>query len=384
MNQLKLSALALLFLAFFVDSIFAQAAFLMGEDVLHPSGLVLTVNEVARREFSGGLGARAKQDEVRINLTIVNTGFKTFQVEPLEEFSLELGRSFKQAADPEKRAADKAFSVFPSTQSRIDLYFKVPAEDKHEPILVFNLEDSEVKIYCSRELEQLAQKSASQSLSVEDAVTLARFYVDAGRYSSAQAILERALQSDPGNNQLLVLMATVHEANDDRHAAAECLDRINPSQITTFDEAVALARQGLNLGHYRLSIAVLEPYELINKLDAKNRVLLARAYYYEDDLVRAENILQQLASESCEDRVVYFTLGNIRDRQDRTGEAIELWEKAISIDSAYFEAYYNIGVGYYKQQKIDKAREYWQKVLTLNPDSEILRAVEDALTATAY
>ncbi len=277
---------------------------------------------------------------------------------------------------------DKPFNVFPSTQSRIDLYFKVPAGDTCEPVLLFVYEESDVRVFCSSELERLAEKAAAQNLSSTDAVRLARFYVDAGRFSAAQGIIEAALQVDSQSNQLWMLMAAVHEGNYDNDAAAECLGRVNPALITSYEEATALARQALNLGHYRLAIAVLEPYELINKLEPDSRVTLARAYYYEEDLPRAERILVQMQRDGVRDRLVPFTLGNIRDRQESLAEAISYWEQALTIDSEYCEAYFNIGVGYYKQNKIDKAREYWQKVLQYRPDSVIQRATQDALAST--
>lgn len=357
---------------------------MMGEDVLHPAGLVLTVNELRLAGFAGGLGGKGKQDEIRINLTIVNTGLKTFRVDPEKDFSLELGKSYSQAHDPDTRSTSRPFNVFPSTQSRVDLYFKVQADDEVEPVLFFRIEDSEVRVYCSPDLEKLAQKATSQTLSGEEANRLAQFYIDAGRFSVAKEILEKALLLDPGNNQMLIMMAAVHRAYHDNQSAAECLDRVNPAQINTYKDAVVLAAQAVELGHYRLATAVLEPYELINKLDPENRILLARAYYYQDDLARAEVLLEKLQREAVEDRLIYFTLGNIKDRQDRIRDAIPLWEKAIEIDPDYCEAYFNIGVAYYKQENIEKAREYWQKVLLLRPDSHILRAAEDALSATEY
>ncbi len=295
------------------DIAFAQATFMMGEDVLHPSGLVLTVNEIRRNNFAGGLGGKGKQDEVRLNLTMVNTGVKTHRVDPQKDFFLELAGSYEPQHDPEGKATRLAFNVYPSTQSRVNLYFKVPAEDTHDPILFFKFDDSEVKVYCSPELEALAKRSESQTLSVAEAYRLSQFYVDSGRYSAAKAILEPALQLYPGDNQLLMLMAAVHQGYYDNQSAIECLERVNPAQITTFKDAISLAKTAMDLGHYHLATAVLEPYELINKLEPENSILLARAYYYQGNLDRAERLLNRLMGESVQDRMLYFTLGNIKD-----------------------------------------------------------------------
>ncbi|GAB4269532.1 MAG: hypothetical protein Kow0029_05570 [Candidatus Rifleibacteriota bacterium] len=351
---------------------------------MHPSGLVITVNEMRRIPFTGGLGGHGKQDEIRINLTIVNTGLRTFRLEPNKDFAIELGKMYFPQEDPEGRAQKQPFNVFPSTQSRIDLYFKVPSDDTYDPILIFNLEDSEARVLCSPDLEALVEKSNKNLLNTQEAVRLAQFYIDSSRYSEAQKLVERALAADPNNNQLLMQMASIYEGNYDKGAAAEYLERVNPASITSYDEACTLARQAVNLGHYRLAIAVLEPYELINKLDEKSRVVLARAYYYEDDFASSEKILNQLVRDGTKDRLVFFTLGNIKDKLNNTEDAIKFWEKAIELDPDYCEAYFNLGVGYFKQQNIEKAREYWKKVLLLQPDSSILEATEDALKATEY
>ena len=59
----------------------AQSMFLMGEDVVHPSGLILSVNSMQRRPFASGLGV-SRQDEVFINMTFVNTGVSTCRIDP--------------------------------------------------------------------------------------------------------------------------------------------------------------------------------------------------------------------------------------------------------------------------------------------------------------
>jgi len=148
---------------------------------------------------------------------------------------------------------------------------------------------------------------------VAEAYRLSQFYVDSGRYSAAKAILEPALQLYPGDNQLLMLMAAVHQGYYDNQSAIECLERVNPAQITTFKDAISLAKTAMDLGHYHLATAVLEPYELINKLEPENSILLARAYYYQGNLDRAERLLNRLMGESVQDRMLYFTLGNIKD-----------------------------------------------------------------------
>ncbi|HPW59254.1 MAG TPA: tetratricopeptide repeat protein, partial [Candidatus Rifleibacterium sp.] len=84
------------------------------------------------------------------------------------------------------------------------------------------------------------------------------------------------------------------------------------------------------------------------------------------------------------EHIAFFTMGNLYDKKNELDKAIEYWEKAVEIEPNYAEAQYNLGVGYFKLKKLDKARECWERVRLLRPDSETLLAAEEALKATEY
>lgn len=381
--QKNATCILLFLLALVAASVSADATFLMGEDVVHPTGLVLSANSIERRPFASGLGV-ARQDEVFINMTFVNTGVKTYRIDPLKDFSLELDNAFAPTLDREQKATRDSFNVFPATQSRVDLYFKVDSGQTDAPILRFSLEGSEVSILCDPELQQLLQKSNESTLRTEEAVKIGKVLVGSMRYTLAENILRRAVAADPTNNQLLMLMASVEDANYNRDNAAHYLRMVNPATIADRAEAVAIARLAVNLGFYDLAVSVLSPFDMVGRLEAGERLLLARASYYENDLATAMRILDALIREGSKDSMVYFTYANLFDRQGNIDRAIEFWEKAIELSPDHTEAHFNLGVGYYKLEQIDKARSCWQKVLLLKPDSETLRAAEEALRSTDY
>lgn len=361
----------------------AEATFLMGEDVVHPTGLVLSVNSMQRRPFASGLGV-AREDEVLINMTFVNTGVRTYRIDPLADFFLELKSQFKPSIDREGTATRDAFNVFPSTQSRLNLYFKVDSTQSEMPILHFTLENASLQILCDPELQKLLQKSNESTLDSTEAAKIGKILVESGRYTLAENILRRSIVADPTDNRLLILMASIEDANYNRENAAHYLRMVNPATIANKDEAVAIAKMAFGLSFYDLAVSVLSPFELVGRLAPEDRLLLARASYYQNDFSTATRILDALIRDGSRDSLVYFTYANLFDRQGDIERAISFWEKAIEIDANHSEAQFNLGVGYYKQQRIDKARSCWQKVLLLQPDSETLRAAEEALRATEY
>lgn len=380
----NLFGIMIFLLGFLPPMAWAQGTFIMGEDVLHPSGFVVTVNSCTRNQFKSGLGSQGRLDELWINLTLVNTGLKTFSIDPVRDFAIELKNRFNPVVDSDGRAAKTPFNVFPSTQSRLDLYFKVDSDQQTVPVLIFSLEDSSVQIFCDPDLEKLLQKSEENPLSTEEAVRLGQVLIDGGRFSVADKIVRGAVERDPGNTRLLMQMASIEEANFNRESAAFYLQQINTGSISSSEEAFAVAKLAIAMGFYGLAVAVLEPLESLGRLENEQKIMLAKAYYYENNTAAAEKLIEPVVLSGQADASAYFTYANLFDKQGNTEKAIENWQKAIELSPNYAEAHFNLGVGYFKQQKMDKAREYWEKVLLMRPDSDTLRATEEALKATEY
>ncbi|HQG29425.1 MAG TPA: hypothetical protein PLY73_12820, partial [Candidatus Ozemobacteraceae bacterium] len=96
----------------------AAALFLQGEDVIGPDGIVVCVNEFRRTPFTGGLGTGAKQDKVEIQLTFVNTGTRSFAVDPLKDYTLRMSGTYSPAAMENPDCLARPFDMSPGTQSR--------------------------------------------------------------------------------------------------------------------------------------------------------------------------------------------------------------------------------------------------------------------------
>lgn len=360
-----------------------QGLFFMGEDVTHPNGVVLSVNEMSRQPLISGLGTQAKQDEIKMNMTFVNTGYQTWRIDPLADFEVELHSRFSSTEDMEGWATVKPFNLHPTTQTRVNLYFKVNAEQQVSPILLFKSADQYVKILCDPKIERIMNnRSAGLGLTVEESLQLGRTLVDAERFDIAERAVAPALAAAPSDSRLLLLMAAVEEAGGNNAGADHYLQQIVPSTVRNLDEGHEIARMAVSLGRYPLAVSVLEPFERVNQLDTEQMTLLARAYYYDRSYDAAESLLLKLSRQNVQSSDVYFTLGNIYERQNSMEQAVQQWEKAVELQPDHAQAYFNLGVGYLRTKDIDRARAYWQRVLELNPDLDTLQATEDALRAT--
>ena len=95
------------------------------------------------------------------------------------------------------------------------------------------------------------------------------------------------------------------------------------------------------------------------------------AYKYLKDMEKAKTFLLTVAlfaasvnlfSQTAEE---WKKLGNIELESDNYKKAIEYYQKALEVDSNYFDAYFNIGLSFYYMQELDKAIEFSNKAITI-------------------
>jgi tetratricopeptide (TPR) repeat protein len=81
---------------------------------------------------------------------------------------------------------------------------------------------------------------------------------------------------------------------------------------------------------------------------------------------------QQTKTSAADDNlgraVSYFKKGEVYQNQGKYRQAAENYQKAITIDSSYAEAYSNLGFSYRKQGQFDKAISTYKKAIKLKPD----------------
>jgi protein O-mannosyl-transferase len=73
--------------------------------------------------------------------------------------------------------------------------------------------------------------------------------------------------------------------------------------------------------------------------------------------------------------LAYNNLGVAFEKSGRINEAIDLYEKALKVDSCYADANYNIAVAMVESNKIDDAIHYYKRVLEIRPDD--LKAINN-------
>ncbi|MBP7634928.1 tetratricopeptide repeat protein [Candidatus Ozemobacteraceae bacterium] len=374
------AALVLLVTCGLLPSGAAAALFLQGEDVIGPDGIVICVNEIRRTPFTGGLGTGVKQDKVEIQLTFVNTGTRSFSVDPLNDYSLRLGGTYAPSPMENPDCLARPFDMSPGTQSRGTLCFTVDAADTVAPRLVMkNDHVSELAVLCDSDLGRLMEQSASSLPAIDGTVKLVKFLIEAERLEAARGLIEKAVVAFPGDPRISLLQAMVRRRLGDTEGASDAIARIGDTARLEKDDALELARQAFELTQYGVAQKMLEPYAERGSLGDKELLFLARCWYFDRQYDRADKLLTDLYARGFQDSRLFFTLGNICEKRDDWRGALKWWEKAIEADPKYYEAEFNIGVAWYKLDERTQAIDHWRRVLILDPDPETREAAEDAI-----
>ena len=179
------------FLGITTGSLFAEMVYLLGEDVPAFSGLVLTANQCERKTFKGGLGVQGKQDVIELEMTLMNTGKAPVQLDPMNDFSLELSSVYPPTVEPGKNCLEKSFTVHPGAQSRGLLMFHVGSSDNKEMIrLTFKRGSSPVVINCDRKLAEIREKALDGRAELEEALKISQFLLDFERAADAEKLIQ--------------------------------------------------------------------------------------------------------------------------------------------------------------------------------------------------
>ncbi|MFW6136949.1 MAG: tetratricopeptide repeat protein, partial [Candidatus Aminicenantaceae bacterium] len=75
-----------------------------------------------------------------------------------------------------------------------------------------------------------------------------------------------------------------------------------------------------------------------------------------------------------------YNVGEIFFSNQKIGQAITYFQKAVDINPDYSPAYLRMGYAYLNQNNTDSAKEYFEKFLELDPDSPEAPTVKNILS----
>jgi tetratricopeptide (TPR) repeat protein len=95
---------------------------------------------------------------------------------------------------------------------------------------------------------------------------------------------------------------------------------------------------------------------------------LGNVYYYSGREEEALECYEKALSVDSSFQNTYYNLANIYHGFGKAERAVQLLEKAVSLNPEYAHAYNNLGVAYYDLKRYDKAKAAYRRAISLKPD----------------
>lgn len=107
---------------------------------------------------------------------------------------------------------------------------------------------------------------------------------------------------------------------------------------------------------------------LLNKSELKRPLLVKEAlnYYSQNKFERAESLLLELIIRKPDEVFCQNLLGSIYLKQQKLNLALLHFQRALELEAASWEIYYNLGITYALQERHAEAKKFFRRVSKLN------------------
>jgi protein O-GlcNAc transferase len=175
---------------------------------------------------------------------------------------------------------------------------------------------------------------ATQTISIQKAIQLARQYHQAGDLQKAETLYRQILQLQPNHADALHLLGVI------------------AAQIANYEQAINLFKRAIQIND---SVATY----YANLGNAQDRI---------GQLSEAVNSLQRAVALNPNYAQAHDNLGKVLKQQGQIHEAIIHFQRAIALKPNYVEAHNNLGNVFRELIKFDEALKCYQQALALNPN----------------
>jgi len=179
----------------------------------------------------------------------------------------------------------------------------------------------------SKNLKQDSSQTEYDSL-------LGRMYVQRSWWNKAEKTLSRAVQIDSNNPENYFYLSRLHSS------------------------------RFKSLG-FRNQEKLLKKAISINPAMEKAWIALGNLYYYQNNQKKAESVYQKLLSIHPTSLDGLLELGKIHVLKNDVIHIIQTYEKVLDLAPDQAVAYYNLGVAYYNDQKIEESKRFFKRAVAL-------------------
>ncbi|MGC8965702.1 MAG: tetratricopeptide repeat protein [Caldimicrobium sp.] len=201
---------------------------------------------------------------------------------------------------------------------------------------------------------------------------IAKIYFQEGRYAEALKELELAKETDKCDAETFNLLGLVYMARKEFVKAEEAFNealKLDPN----FSEAYTnLGSLRMMQGKYREALSYFER-ALSNPLYLNSYITLTNigwAYYQLGDKEKALMYLQKALNERARfsKALIYMALIYLNEGDLSSSEFY--LKRVLKADRSNLEARYYLGEVFFRQGRLDLAKEIWESILSISPESE--------------
>lgn len=196
----------------------------------------------------------------------------------------------------------------------------------------------------------LAQYSASEVKSLEKA----KSYYDKGKYDKAIATLKKVQEEHVYDNNLW-----------ERRCAYE-YDRYQVQLFADYTEILKKASKGVTTFDFSKLKSTAYHSELVGA--CTTATLICPQQENASWMLHAEFIEPSVDTAVSDEAIEAYNKGSDDFSNGSFSAAIRAYERALKIDSNYFEATHKIGICYARDEKYEKAIPYFKKAILLEPN----------------
>lgn len=205
--------------------------------------------------------------------------------------------------------------------------------------------------------------------------TLANVLYKAKRYDDFERAAVAALEVQPDNRELWMMLYSSRRTRSDMPGALDALLGVMKLGSPPADLRQHLTFVAQKMGHHAEAIPAWEALLRLDDSDVEACVALASLYAQSGDAQASDSYLERAVALAPDDApTVYFNLASnllaVNDvAPEQLGRAIDLLRKTIDLEQGYAPAYKKLGLALWKREDWSGTRTALQKYLELDPDA---------------
>jgi tetratricopeptide (TPR) repeat protein len=216
--------------------------------------------------------------------------------------------------------------------------------------------------------------TASTFAQTETSLQLARKQYQEENYAEVIKLLDKAAVEEPTNAQVPYLMGRAYVDMSNYKKAVTFLEKAIAMDSTKGNWMYECALVYQSVPDYKKSLKLMllagdKGYKKTNDY-LEN---LGNTYIKLGDNAKGAEVLSEVLKKKPDDPELIFQIAQANYKAGKYQEAIDMWDRAFTIDSTNAEALYMIGLAYQKKGDKDKGQQICDRAILMDPSLKLKR-----------